>query len=351
MAVTHQTRVRPAGDLLTAAARKAALKRSAARRRSRPSAGGPTSRSVSRFCERLQQAGESAPRGERGRRRDGSGRCDWRRNPRRASVNAPRVARLSRGVLGDRAPHGVLDGPGVVAGGEMEAVRPLTIDRPEVVAGRETWLRRTSSGTCRGAVRRCRSRGRGAAPASSPCRPDRRPGRPTTCASREARALGAVGIEARLEHRRDDLARELRPRSMPSMIRRQRPLAVIARFPAMSGGRHFTFSAHVAVEFLVGVALGAAPFVVDFDDGATIARWPSESRSPPWRCRPTWPATPSPRITRGIVAWCSASCGDRCFRCGDIGIETAVFAAAAAIEGALLAITRYIPERAWPDPC
>jgi hypothetical protein len=30
----------------------------------------------------------------------------------------------------------------------------------------------------------------------------------------------------------------------------------------------------------------------------------------------------------------------------DIGIETAVFAAATVIEGALLAITRYIPERA-----
>ena len=115
----------------------------------------------------------------------------------------------------------------------------------------------------------------------------------------------------------------------------------------MARGRHFTFPAHVAVEFLVGVALAVAPLVFDFDDGATIVSLAFGV------------ATATGAMSTGISghgislhhAW------DRLLvplllvtavvsAITDIGIETAVFTAAALIEGVMLAITRYVPERA-----
>jgi hypothetical protein len=115
----------------------------------------------------------------------------------------------------------------------------------------------------------------------------------------------------------------------------------------MSGGRHFTFSAHVAVEFLVGVALGAAPFVFDFDDGATIASLAfgvaiatgALSTSVAGHAISAHHAWDRGLVVLLLVATVVSAVAD-------IGIVTAVFAAAAVIEGVLLAITRYIPERA-----
>jgi hypothetical protein len=115
----------------------------------------------------------------------------------------------------------------------------------------------------------------------------------------------------------------------------------------MTGGRHFTFSAHVAVEFLVGVALGAAPFVFDFDDGATIASiafgvaiaTAALSTNVVGHAISAHHAWDRGLVVLLLVATVVSAVVD-------IGIETAVFAAAAAIEGALLAITRYVPERA-----
>jgi hypothetical protein len=115
----------------------------------------------------------------------------------------------------------------------------------------------------------------------------------------------------------------------------------------MTGGRHFTFSAHVAVEFLVGVALGAAPFVFDFDDGAMIASLGfgvaiatgAMSTSVVGRSISAHQAWDRGLVVLLFLATVVSAVVD-------IGIETAVFAAAAVIEGTLLAITRYIPERA-----
>lgn len=111
--------------------------------------------------------------------------------------------------------------------------------------------------------------------------------------------------------------------------------------------RHFTFSAHVALEFLVGVALAAAPFVFDFDGGATIV-------SVGFGVATATAAISTGTAGHGIAfhrGW------DRLLALSlllaavvsavvDIGIDTAVFFAAALIEGVMLAITRYVPERA-----
>jgi hypothetical protein len=113
----------------------------------------------------------------------------------------------------------------------------------------------------------------------------------------------------------------------------------------MTRGRHFTFSAHIAVEFLLGVALGAAAFVFDLDDGAMIALLAFG-------------------VAIATAAMSTSIVGHRVsvhrswdqllvlllFVAGlvsaiaDVGIETAVFFAAALIEAALVAVTRYIPE-------
>jgi hypothetical protein len=115
----------------------------------------------------------------------------------------------------------------------------------------------------------------------------------------------------------------------------------------MTGGRHFTFAAHVAVEFLVGVALGAAPFVFDFDDGATIVSlaFGVAIATGALSTSVAGHAISAHRAwDRGLVALLLAATVVSAV--ADIGIDTAVFAAAAVIEGALLAITRYIPEGA-----
>jgi hypothetical protein len=115
----------------------------------------------------------------------------------------------------------------------------------------------------------------------------------------------------------------------------------------MSGKRHFTFSAHVAVEFLVGVALGAAPFVFDFDDGATIV---SLAFGVAIATGALSTSVVGHAISahhawdRGLVVLLLAATVVSAV--ADIGVDTAVFAAAAVIEGALLTITRYIPDRA-----
>jgi hypothetical protein len=115
----------------------------------------------------------------------------------------------------------------------------------------------------------------------------------------------------------------------------------------MTRERHLTFSAHVAVEFLLGVALAVAPFVFDFDDGATIV-------SVAYGVATATAAISTGNVGHGIafhLGW------DRLLALlllltavvsaiVDIGIDTAVFLAAALIEGVTLAITRYVPERA-----
>jgi hypothetical protein len=113
----------------------------------------------------------------------------------------------------------------------------------------------------------------------------------------------------------------------------------------MTRTRHFTFSAHIAVEFLVGVALGAAAFVFDVDDGAMIALLAFGV------------ATATAAMSTSIVghrisvhrAWDQLLVlllfvAALVSAIADLGIETAVFLVAALIEAALLAVTRYVPE-------
>jgi hypothetical protein len=114
----------------------------------------------------------------------------------------------------------------------------------------------------------------------------------------------------------------------------------------MTGARHFTFSAHVAAEFLVGVAVAVAPLVFDFDDGATIAAVAfgvaiatgALSTGIGGHAIPFHRSWDRVLVLLLLVAALVSAIVD-------IGIETAVFAAAALIEGVMLAITRYVPDR------
>lgn len=114
----------------------------------------------------------------------------------------------------------------------------------------------------------------------------------------------------------------------------------------MTRGRHFTFPAHVAAEFLVGVAVAVAPLVFDFDDGATIAAVAfgvaiatgALSTGIGGHAIPFHRAWDRVLVFLLLVAAVVSAIVD-------IGIDTAVFAAAALVESVMLAVTRYIPDR------
>lgn len=103
----------------------------------------------------------------------------------------------------------------------------------------------------------------------------------------------------------------------------------------------------MAVEFLVGVALGVAPFVFDFDDGATIASLAfgvaiatvalsTSIAGHAISAHRAWDRTLVVLLLAAAVVSAIV----------DMGADTAVFAAVAVIEGAILAVTRYIAEPA-----
>ena len=114
--------------------------------------------------------------------------------------------------------------------------------------------------------------------------------------------------------------------------------------------RGLTFAAHIALEFGLGVALVALPFVFDFDDGAKVV---STIAGVVVGTVAISTSTASHRISRhagwdrgvvfilAIFAVVSAIV--------DIGAETAVFAGAALAEGLLILNTRYTPERNVPE--
>jgi hypothetical protein len=113
----------------------------------------------------------------------------------------------------------------------------------------------------------------------------------------------------------------------------------------MFGGRGLTFSAHIALEFLVGLGLAVAPFVFDFDDGATIVSLVLGVA--------TLTAALSTSVAGHAISFHHAL--DRAIfflllaatvisAIAEIDAATATFAAAAAVEGMLLAGTRYTPE-------
>jgi hypothetical protein len=108
---------------------------------------------------------------------------------------------------------------------------------------------------------------------------------------------------------------------------------------------HLTFSGHIAVEFLVGVALGAAPFIFGFDSGATIVSVALGVAT----------ATIAISTRAGGRAISAHQAWDRALvsilfvtsvvsALMDIGADTAVFAAATVIEAGLAMITRYVAE-------
>jgi hypothetical protein len=109
---------------------------------------------------------------------------------------------------------------------------------------------------------------------------------------------------------------------------------------------HLTFAAHVALEFLLGVAVAVAPFPFDFDDGATIVSLALGVAIAT--------VAISTQVTGGSITthemWdrgmfillCVAAIVSAI---ADIGADTAVWAVAAAIEAALLSFTRYVSER------
>jgi hypothetical protein len=110
--------------------------------------------------------------------------------------------------------------------------------------------------------------------------------------------------------------------------------------------RHFNFSAHIAAEFLVGVAVAVAPLVFDFDEGATVASVAfgvaiatgALSTSISGYTISLHRAWDRALVVLLVVAVVVSAIVD-------VGVETAVFATAALIEGVMLAITRYVPDR------
>jgi hypothetical protein len=113
----------------------------------------------------------------------------------------------------------------------------------------------------------------------------------------------------------------------------------------MSKGRALTFSAHIALEFLVGLALCVAPFVLDFDDGATVvglvlgilAITAALSTSVVGHAIQFHHA-----LDRGLLVLLIAAAVVSLV--DGAGEEAAVFGGAALVEAFLLAATRYIPE-------
>jgi hypothetical protein len=113
----------------------------------------------------------------------------------------------------------------------------------------------------------------------------------------------------------------------------------------MIGRAHLAFAGHVAIEFLLGVALALSPLVFDFPEGPTIAAVTlgviiatiaisTNIRGQAISAHHGW--------DRGIVIVLIATAVVSAII--DPGVETAVFAAAAVCEAILLAVTRYRPE-------
>lgn len=110
--------------------------------------------------------------------------------------------------------------------------------------------------------------------------------------------------------------------------------------------RHVTLGSHIAVEFLVGVALALTPLIFDLSEGATIAalvlgvaiatvaistRLVDHNVS----AHRAW--------DRGVVVILLAATVGSAI--ADLGAATVVFAVAALIEAGLAHLTRYVAER------
>ena len=110
--------------------------------------------------------------------------------------------------------------------------------------------------------------------------------------------------------------------------------------------RHFTFGIHVICEFLVGVGLAALAIALDFSEGALIAALAlgvtiattaisTTITGHSILAHKSWD-----RVLVGLLIVAAVASA-----IADPGLETAVFAGAAALEATLLEITRYVAER------
>ena len=223
VAVTHQARIRPAGDLLPPGGQEGGAEAFRSEEAVASQRRGPDlAERLQVLLERLQQAGELS--GLAGSLLGGeveAGDAIGDGIHFRLRQRSARRQAVEGAFLRDPAhPHRVLDGPGVVTRGETEAV-PTADDRvdPEVVGGRETpveahLLPAHLAAPFDGAVVEEGERHRLLHLVGQIAGQED----PRRVRLAKLDALGAVGIEARLEHRRDDLARELRASIHASMI-------------------------------------------------------------------------------------------------------------------------------------